>query len=274
MLTSIIVLSGNVGAGKTTLANLLVDRFSAVHIKTHSLLTAIGSNTPRNGRRFRVLVKCSTGRQKGRGFATDYNAELRELPNDSLVVLDSVKIAKQIEAIRASYGRKVVHVHLTADLSALRKRYSERTSPALKELPSYSAVRENETERRIDELAEISDVLIRTDRSTPEDVLVRVASHVGLYGRESRKVVDVIIGGAYGSEGKGQIAAYLAPEYNFLLRVGGPNAGHSVYEVPRPYVFHHLPSGSRVECELDYRARCRPLRATIAARDFRVPSFI
>src|SRR5438034_10394133 len=57
---------------------------------------------------------------------------------------------------------------------------------------------------------------------------------------------SVIVGGAYGSEGKGQISAYLAPEYDFLLRVGGPNAGHSVYEVPRPYVFHHLPSGTRV----------------------------
>ena len=246
MLTSIIVLSGNVGAGKTTLANLLIDRFGAVHIKTHNLLTALGRNIPQERAALQNFGEMLDRKTKGAWVRDGLQRRLRELPNESLVVLDSVRIAKQIEALRASYGRKVVHVHLTADLSVLRTRYSERINPALKELPSYSAVRKNETESRIDELAKISDVLIRTDRSTPDDVLVRVASHVGLYGRESRKLVDVIVGGAYGSEGKGQIAAYLAPEYDLLLRVGGPNAGHSVYEVPRPYVFHHLPSGTRI----------------------------
>jgi len=56
--------------------------------------------------------------------------------------------------------------------------------------------------------------------------------------------VDMVIGGQYGSEGKGQIAAYLAPEYDVLVRVGGPNAGHKVFEVDEPYTYHHLPSGT------------------------------
>src|SRR5690606_29410184 len=56
--------------------------------------------------------------------------------------------------------------------------------------------------------------------------------------------VDVLIGGQYGSEGKGQIAAYMAKEYDVLVRVGGPNAGHKVYAEPEPHTFHHLPSGT------------------------------
>jgi adenylosuccinate synthase len=56
--------------------------------------------------------------------------------------------------------------------------------------------------------------------------------------------VDVLVGGQYGSEGKGQIAAHLAPEYDLLVRVGGPNAGHTVYSEPDPHTFHHLPSGT------------------------------
>ena len=64
-------------------------------------------------------------------------------------------------------------------------------------------MRENATERQVEDLAEIADVVIHTDRSTPSDVLVRVASHIGLYGRENHRLVDVIIGGGYGSEGKG-----------------------------------------------------------------------
>ncbi len=54
----------------------------------------------------------------------------------------------------------------------------------------------------------------------------------------------MLVGGQYGSEGKGQIAAYLAPEYDVLVRVGGPNAGHKVFEVEEPYTYHHLPSGT------------------------------
>ncbi|MEW8309206.1 MAG: adenylosuccinate synthetase, partial [gamma proteobacterium symbiont of Ctena orbiculata] len=53
------------------------------------------------------------------------------------------------------------------------------------------------------------------------------------------------IGGQYGSEGKGQIVGYLSKEYDLLMRVGGPNAGHSVSSESGLYVYHHLPSGCR-----------------------------
>jgi len=49
----------------------------------------------------------------------------------------------------------------------------------------------------------------------------------------------------YGSEGKGNIAYYLAPEYDVLMRVGGPNAGHKVPTTPQPYTHRLLPSGTR-----------------------------
>ena len=71
-----------------------------------------------------------------------------------------------------------------------------------------------------------------------------MAANLGLYGRGYERLVDVLIGGQYGSEGKGQIAACLAPEYAVLVRVGGPNAGHKVYEEPKPITFHQLPSGT------------------------------
>jgi adenylosuccinate synthase len=57
--------------------------------------------------------------------------------------------------------------------------------------------------------------------------------------------VDVLIGGEYGSEGKGHIASHLAREYDLLVRVGGPNAGHKVFQTPEPYTHHQLPSGTR-----------------------------
>src|SRR6185369_43174 len=70
------------------------------------------------------------------------------------------------------------------------------------------------------------------------------ASQLGLYGRELDQLVDVVVGGQFGSEGKGHICSYLAPEYDVLVRVGGPNAGHKVFQIPEPYTHRQLPSGT------------------------------
>lgn len=95
------------------------------------------------------------------------------------------------------------------------------------------------------DLGAVADVVIKTDRCTRDDVVVRAACHLGLYGREYSRLVDVLIGGEYGSEGKGHIASHLAREYDLLVRVGGPNAGHKVFQTPEPYTHHQLPSGTR-----------------------------
>ena len=71
------------------------------------------------------------------------------------------------------------------------------------------------------------------------------------------RCVDVLIGGQYGSEGKGNIVAYLAREYDVMIRVGGPNAGHTVASAAGTFTYHHLPSGSRdVTARLLLGPRC------------------
>ena len=126
------------------------------------------------------------------------------------------------------------------------KRYAGRKRKNIEELKSYSEVLKNQTERDVPLLREKADIVIDTTRSDERDVLIRTASHLGLYGRGCHRVVDVLIGGQYGSEGKGQVAAYLSKEYDVLVRVGGPNAGHKVYKNDGADTFHILPSGSRV----------------------------
>src|ERR1035437_3110407 len=90
-----------------------------------------------------------------------------------------------------------------------------------------------------------ADVVIDTVRNTADDVLARAASRLGLYGSSSERLVDVIVGGQYGSEGKGHIVAHLAAEYDLFVRGGGPNAGHSVLLGEEKYIYHHLQSGTR-----------------------------
>ena len=49
---------------------------------------------------------------------------------------------------------------------------------------------------------------------------------------ESR--LDIVVGGQWGSEGKGEIVAFMAKEspYDLAVRVGGPNAGHTYHTTP------------------------------------------
>ena len=166
----------------------------------------------------------------------DYAARAR-------LVVDSVRKPAQVEALRRAFGARVVHLHLTAPDDVLARRYAERQS-TLTELPSYADAKKHPTERRVGRLDPIADVVIDTSQSTKEDVLTRARCHLELYGDGHQRLVDVLIGGQYGSEGKGQVAAYLAREYEYLVRVGGPNAGHTVYAEPKPQTFHHLPSGT------------------------------
>lgn len=55
--------------------------------------------------------------------------------------------------------------------------------------------------------------------------------------------VDAIIGGQYGSEGKGVIAASIANDYDIHVRVGGPNAGHTFNHQGRVHVQQAVPCG-------------------------------
>ena len=56
--------------------------------------------------------------------------------------------------------------------------------------------------------------------------------------------VSVVVGGQYGSEGKGKVTHWLAREQRaqYAMRVGGPNSGHTVVENGRRVVLRHLPT--------------------------------
>jgi adenylosuccinate synthase len=56
--------------------------------------------------------------------------------------------------------------------------------------------------------------------------------------------VDIIVGLAWGDEGKGKISSAMAKDYDMVCRWnGGPNAGHTVYLDGKKYKTHLIPSG-------------------------------
>lgn len=55
--------------------------------------------------------------------------------------------------------------------------------------------------------------------------------------------LTVLVGGQYGSEGKGAVAAFIANDYNVHVRVGSPNAGHTFYWNHAKHVMQSIPCG-------------------------------
>lgn len=53
--------------------------------------------------------------------------------------------------------------------------------------------------------------------------------------------VTALVGAQFGSEGKGVVAARLAPKFDAAVRTGGPNAGHSFYHDGKIWKMRQIP---------------------------------
>jgi adenylosuccinate synthase len=241
----IVLLSGRICTGKSTLAEALKKGFGFETVSTREFLRAREQDLKPERGEMQNYGEWLDGKTRGAWVRDDLAIAIENLPADAMLVVDSIRAKCQIDRLRESYRPIVVHVHLDCSHAVLERRYKKRKSKNLKEFASFAETMVNKTEAAVPELKNDADICIRTDYSAPYDVVTRVACHLGLRGREYSPHVDVIVGGQYGSEGKGQIAAFLAPEYDLLVRVGGPNAGHKVFEDDEPYTFHQLPSGTR-----------------------------
>jgi len=248
----ILILSGEIGSGKSTLVQLLEKKYNFKVLKTNERIKALchekgyyDTDRKRMQETGEKLDNETDGRWVRSYFNDIYGAYFSE--SHSNYVIDSVRIQNQITAFRESYSHSVIHVHLKAAPTTLQNRYFEREKNKglddNKILENYGYYKNDFTEKQVNSLEEDADLVIDTDKCNELDVLTRVAGFLKLLPPLDNKLVDVIIGGQFGSEGKGQIAGYLAPEYDCLIRVGGPNAGHSVYEGSGKHVFHLLPSG-------------------------------
>ena len=243
----VVLVSGPVCSGKSSLVEQLHEKHGAKIVKTKDLIIKMSPKTKvergklqRAGQR---LDNADGGAWVAEALQRTIDAGTHGRTPEGLFVVDSVRIPGQIDAIRKAYGAEVHHIHLTASPEELRKRYEERRRREDAEV-DYVTLKANRTEKRVEELAPLADIVVHTDKCSKGAVLVRATALLNLYPRSNEALVDVLIGGQYGSEGKGNIVGHIAPEYDLLVRVGGPNAGHQVYAEPTPEKYFHLPSGT------------------------------
>lgn len=249
----ILVLSGEICTGKSTLSNKLETTYGFSHCKTKDGLLQLGERKLKGKNPQRDFYQ-KLGEEldiKGAGkWVLDYFQQLYQLDfsRHSFYVIDSVRILKQVQHIRDAYSYFVYHIHLEASPETLEKRFYERgeisSLSGKEQKEKYIKYKADPTEQKVNDLKNEADLVINTDNCNDKDVFIRVASFFRLLAPTYNELVDIIVGGQFGSEGKGQIAAHIAPEYDCLMRVGGPNAGHTVYQRPNNHVFHLLPSGT------------------------------
>jgi adenylosuccinate synthase len=249
----ILILTGEIATGKSTLADKLEEQFKFKRCRTRERLKELENKKSRGGstdRDFKQKLGHELDVENDGKWVLDYFQELfeKDFAQNNFYIVDSARTLNQIKHIRDAYSYSVYHIHLEASAATLKSRFLARGEikdlEPKKQEEKYSLYKEDLTESHVPTLKGEADLVIDTDRCTEEDVFIRVASFFRLLAPTSNYLVDVIVGGQFGSEGKGQIAAHIAPEYDCLMRVGGPNAGHTVFEKPYNHVFHLLPSGS------------------------------
>lgn len=149
---------------------------------------------------------------------------------------------EQINRIRKAYPGQAVHMRLSPHTrgSVSTTRLTGLADRRMRNPPVGQDMTADSWER----LFHDADAVIDTRQCRQEDIAIKALGWVASRWPSHQGYVDVIVGGQYGSEGKGQIAFYLATEYDLLIRVGGPNAGHKVPTDP-VFTHHMLPSGTR-----------------------------
>ncbi len=236
----LIAVSGPVASGKSVLAGEILKRFKSHRISTRQLLIDAGVENERA-----VLIEAGKRLDRetdGKWVEEGSRKYVDQYKQYDVVVIDSVRTDRQIFHLRESFGEKFLHIHVAVPYSVAKERYEDRRAARDKEVP-YDQVRADPTESGVWALDAIADRVVKNVDCDPASLLARAVAGLNLFPLAPEQSVDVLVGGQYGSEGKGNVCAYLAQDYDVLIRVGGPNAGHRVAYPEQKYV--QLPSGTR-----------------------------
>ena len=153
------------------------------------------------------------------------------------IVVDGLRHPEDWAFLRERWGFAAVHVHIRADADLRGKRYADRSGGSSSFVPSGVRACGGTECAGLGTIGRLHHRKHRWGRGTGE--------RVEWSGREVVGVpVTVVVGGQFGSEGKGKVAHWLAREQQaaYAIRVGGPNSGHTAVENGSLVVLRHLPT--------------------------------
>jgi adenylosuccinate synthase len=111
----IVVLSGHIAAGKTTLARNLEREFGCSRVSTRELILQLSPKTEDSRAALQAAGEVLDRRTNGAWVAAAVAKRgLSDSDHDVTVIVDSVRIREHIDGLRHAYGRRVLHLHLIA----------------------------------------------------------------------------------------------------------------------------------------------------------------
>lgn len=126
----LVLLSGPIAVGKTTVADVLIKRFGYKRVKSSDYLRSVAADRQ---------ISEDRGLLQALGDELDEQTDYRWLVSDVAApqvaaaggvqkawLVDSVRKERQIHHFRDSFGAAILHVHIWAPEEALRARYVNR----------------------------------------------------------------------------------------------------------------------------------------------------
>ena len=171
MVKHVVLISGPIASGKTTLSRLLELRLGFCVLSTREILTSLA----RDRRALQATGASLDESTAGRWVRDELLGLRRRLPSKFSHVVDSVRTPEQVSWVRETFEGSVTHVHLTASAEELSGRYHSRF-----EGNRYQDVIADPVERRVSLLALSADLVVDAESLGPDAVLKRVADHLYL----------------------------------------------------------------------------------------------
>lgn len=243
----IIVFSGPIAVGKSTVIEHLCHLVGGVRISTRELIQKLKPNVPSSRSELQAAGEALDSETHGKWVANSIASIVHQGENGLPLVVDSARIPSQVKELKREFGEVVYHIHLTAPRHVLERNFDQRKqkqgNASLADCINYEDLLKSNTESQISSMSAVADKVINVERLEPASVVTLALAGLNLQAiAEQTRLVDVVVGGQYGSEGKGNVCDYLGCDYSVLMRVGGPNAGHKVANPPYDYI--HMPSAT------------------------------
>jgi adenylosuccinate synthase len=178
----VIAMSGPIAVGKSAFIAEFLKRIKGVRVSTRELILSL-RNVPSERGPLQEAGDSLDRETNGKWVADALAARAKTIDDDAVAIVDSVRIAKQVEHLRLAYGDKLRHLHLTASLEVLTQRFMDRKKkgdPAVLEFATYEDARANATEAGVEKLAEVADVVINTDHMSAEVTATLAVQKLGL----------------------------------------------------------------------------------------------